>query len=294
MNLQTKIVLIAVLLAGCESAGPRAKSGSGAGSSIVGPLIGDDSAARTSNSAAARRFSGRIVDLTHPFDSQTIYWPTETGFEFKPGNNGRTSKGYYYAANRFAAPEHGGTHLDAPIHFAEGKPTAEQVDVARLIGEAAVVDVSAACKKDRDYLISVADLQAWEERTGRQLVDVIVLLRTGWSSRWPDRLKYLGTERRGPEAIAELRFPGLAPEAARWLVEQRGIKAIGIDTASIDYGKSTHFESHVILCGRSVPVLENVANLEQLPERGATIVALPMKIAGGSGGPLRIVGIVGD
>lgn len=233
--------------------------------------------------------SRRIVDLTHPFDADTIYWPTEKGFQFERGNNGVTAKGYYYASNRFTTAEHGGTHLDAPIHFAEGKPTADEVPLERLTGEAAVIDISAACEKNADYLVTVDDLHAWEKRTKRELTDVIVLLRTGWSNRWPDRERYLGTAKQGQEAVAELHFPGLAPDAARWLVEHRSIKAIGIDTASIDHGPSTHFESHVLLCGQSVPIFENVAALEKLPEQGATIIALPMKIAGGSGGPLRIV-----
>ena len=236
--------------------------------------------------------SGRLVDLTHSFDERTIYWPTERGFLFERGDNGVTPKGYYYAANRFTTAEHGGTHLDAPIHFAAGRPTAADVPLERLVGEAAVIDVTTACAADADYQIGVGDLQAWEARHGRQLVDVVVLLRTGWSRRWPDRKSYLGTERAGLEGVAELRFPGLAPAAARWLVEHRAIKSIGIDTARIDYGRSTHCESHVLLCKQSVPIFENVTNLEALPEQGATIVALPMKIAGGSGGPLRIMAVL--
>ena len=248
----------------------------------------------TTTVAAQVPLPGRIVDLTHAFDTETIYWPTEKGFQFERGNNGRTPKGYYYAANRFTTAEHGGTHLDAPVHFSEGRQTAEQVPLERLMGAAVVIDVSAACAKDIDYQITVADLNAWEVRNKRQLVDVIVLLKTGWSKFWTDRVRYLGTNRLGSEAIAELRFPGLAPEAARWLVEQRSIKAIGIDTASIDYGRSTHFESHVLLCGHNVPIFENVADLAALPVLGATVIALPMKIAGGSGGPLRIVALVSE
>jgi kynurenine formamidase len=236
----------------------------------------------------------RVVDLTHSFGSDTIYWPTERGFQFEPGNNGRTPQGYYYAANRFSAAEHGGTHLDAPIHFGEGRQSADELPLERLVGEAVVIDVSAACAEDPDYQIGVGDLRAWEERNERQLVDVVVLLKTGWGARWPDRARYLGTARQGAEAVAGLRFPGLAPEAARWLVEHRAIKSIGIDTASIDYGPSTHFESHVELCGRNIPIFENVANLDTLPAQGAWVVALPMKIAGGSGGPLRIVAFVPD
>jgi kynurenine formamidase len=289
MTTSRTALVFALLLTGCDA---TPKPGPPSGSAATGSAIAGSTAKSASSAPSTDPFAGRIVDLTHPFDAETIYWPTETGFEFKPGNNGRTLKGYYYAANRFAAPEHGGTHLDAPIHFSEAKPTAEALDVNRLVGPAAVINVVKACDVDPDYQVSVADLESWEERNRRQLVDVIVLLRTGWDRRWPDRVQYLGTERRGPEALAELRFPGLAPEAARWLVEHRAIKAIGIDTASIDYGRTAGFESHVILCGNGVPIFENVMNLQSLPEQGATVVALPMKIAGGSGGPLRIIGIV--
>jgi kynurenine formamidase len=234
----------------------------------------------------------KLIDLTHPFDEQTIYWPTESGFVLERGNNGVTEKGYYYAANRFCAAEHGGTHVDAPIHFFDQRHTVDQIELERLIGEAVVIDVREKCQANRDYEVSIADLREWEEGQARQLNDVIVLLCTGWSSRWPDREAYLGTSSRGPEAAAELHFPGLAPGAARWLVENRSPKAIGIDTASIDFGQSTHFQSHVALCGGNIPAFENVTGLGQLPAIGAWVVALPMKIAGGSGGPLRIVALL--
>jgi len=250
------------------------------------------SAAHVAEPAAAALLDGELIDLSHPFDADTIYWPTEQGFRFERGNNGVTAKGYYYAANRFATAEHGGTHLDAPIHFAEHHLAVDQINLHKLMGEAAVVDVSSKCQDNPDYLIGVGDLRAWEVKHARELDNVILLLRTGWSSHWPNRLKYLGTEALGAEAVAQLHFPGLAPEAAQWLVDHRHIKAIGIDTASIDYGQSSRFETHVTLCGHNVPIFENVTNLAQLPAEKSTVIALPMKIAGGSGGPLRIVGIV--
>jgi kynurenine formamidase len=240
-------------------------------------------------SQAAEWSQGRWVDLTHPFDEKTIYWPTEKGFRFELGTNGPTSKGYYYAANRFASAEHGGTHLDAPRHFSAAGETADAIPLTHLLGEAVVVDVTTRCAADPSYQITPDDLVGWETRHGRQLVDVIVLLRTGWSLRWADRAAYLGTDQTGPEAVAHLRFPGLSPLAARWLVDHRRIRAIGIDTASIDHGPSTHFGSHVVLCGGGVPIFENVAALDAVPDQGAFVIALPMKIAGGSGGPLRIV-----
>jgi kynurenine formamidase len=234
----------------------------------------------------------RLVDLTHPFDERTIYWPTEKGFELQKATAGVTAKGYYYAANRFAAAEHGGTHLDAPIHFFKAHRTVDQIPLEQLVGEGVVVDVSQKCADNPDYEIGVADLRGWEEKHRRQLVDVIVLLRTGYGSRWPDHQRYLGTEATGPGAIQKLHFPGLGPDAARWLVEQRHVKAVGIDTASIDYGQSTHFQSHVRLFEHNIPALENVARLDELPEQGFVVVALPMQIAGGTGAPLRIIAAI--
>lgn len=239
--------------------------------------------------AASASAAERWIDLTHPFDAGTIYWPTEKGFQLDAGNNGPTAKGYYYAANRFTTAEHGGTHLDAPRHFSATGQTTDAIPIERLVGDAVVIDVSRQAAANDVYEVTADDLVAWERVHGRQLVDMIVLLRTGWGARWGDRAAYLGTAATGPGAVARLRFPGLAPEAARWLVDHRRIKAIGIDTASIDHGPSTHFGAHVALCGADVPVFENIAMLESLPEEGAFVAALPMKIAGGSGGPLRVV-----
>jgi kynurenine formamidase len=235
------------------------------------------------------KLPGTIVDLTHAFDAETIYWPTAGGFVLESVAHGVTDKGYFYAANRFCAAEHGGTHLDAPIHFAEKGRAADAIPIEQLIGAGVKVDVSERCAKDRDYRVSVADLTAWEIRNGRIPAGAIVLLQTGWSKRWSDRTAYLGTSRTGAEAVAELHFPGLHPEAARFLAQSRAIKAIGIDTASIDYGQSTLFESHVILFAADVPAFENVAELDKLPVKDFVVAALPMKIKGGSGGPLRIV-----
>ena len=229
-----------------------------------------------------------IVDLTHPFDADTIYWPTAGRFELKSVAHGKTDKGYFYAANSFCAAEHGGTHLDAPIHFSERGKAADAIPIEQLIGVGIRVDVSEKCAKDPDYRIGVADLTAWEIRNGRIPAGAIVLLQTGWSRHWTDRARYLGTAKTGAEAVPELHFPGLDKEAARWLVTSRSIKAVGIDTASIDHGQSALFESHVILFEANVPALENVADLDQLPVKDFTVAALPMKIKGGSGGPLRI------
>jgi kynurenine formamidase len=235
----------------------------------------------------------RIVDLTHPFDASTIYWPTEAGFTLSPEHAGVTAKGYFYASNTFCAPEHGGTHIDAPLHFwAKGLPV-DAVPLEQLIGPAIVVDVTEQARANRDYQVSVDDFLAWEKTNGLIPKGAIVLMRTGFGEYWPDRRRYLGTDERGEDATTKLHFPGLLPHAAEWLVDTRKIHAVGLDTASIDHGPSKLFETHVALFQRGVPAFENVANLAQLPPKGFTVVALPMKIGGGSGGPLRIVALLG-
>jgi kynurenine formamidase len=235
---------------------------------------------------------GRLIDLSHPFDADTVYWPTASGFELTVDFAGMTDKGYYYSANSFCGAEHGGTHIDAPIHFAEGHATVDQIPLERLMGAAVVIDVSDRCQDNPDYLISTADIEQWEITNGRLPDGVIVLLRTGYGAFWPDRVRYMGTDERGPEAVAKLHFPGLDPETARWLVANRSISAIGLDTPSIDYGQSSFFESHRVLFAADIPAFENLANLDLLPATGFVAIALPMKIAGGSGGPLRAVAIV--
>lgn len=235
--------------------------------------------------------AGRWVDLTHAFSSRSIYWPTDTlGFKLEQLAHGHTAGGWFYSSYRYSAAEHGGTHLDAPVHFAEGGWTNDQIPLASLVGPAVVIDVTSRVQPD--YLLSVDDLTKWEAEHGRVPKGAIVLVRTGWDARYQDRAAYLGTALRGPDAVAQLHFPGVSAEAAQWLVDNRTIAALGIDTPSVDYGQSADFRAHVILYKKNIPGFENVANLATLPPVGSFVVALPMKIEGGSGGPLRIVGYV--
>jgi kynurenine formamidase len=232
----------------------------------------------------------KLVDLTYPFDDSTLYWPTSTsGFRLEQLAHGPTPGGYFYAANHFCAPEHGGTHLDAPIHFAAHGLTADAVPLANLVGPAVVVDVSAAAARDTDYLVTRGDLEAFERARGALAPGTIVLLRTGWGSRWPDRRRYFGDDK--PGDASNLHFPGAGEDAARALVARR-VAAVGIDTASIDHGPSKSFLAHQVLLGANIPVFENVASMDALPAKGALVIALPMKIRGGSGGPLRIMALL--
>jgi kynurenine formamidase len=234
----------------------------------------------------------RLVDLTHSFGADTIVWPTEQDFRLVLQQAGETPGWYYYASNRLEMAEHGGTHIDAPIHFSKGGQTLDQIPIDRLVGAGVRIDVAAQCARDRDYLVTIRDFEQWEGEHGRIPIGAIVLVDTGFARYWPSRQQYLGTELRGSEGVRALHFPGLHPAAANWLVRERQVKAVGIDTASIDYGQSTTFETHVALLSRNVPVLENLGDLRDLPERGFDVIALPMKIAGGTGGPLRVIAVL--
>jgi kynurenine formamidase len=244
-------------------------------------------------SRAADTFpAGEIIDLSHTYDATTIFWPTADAFRLDKVADGVTEGGYYYAANNFFTSEHGGTHLDAPVHFAKGAQAVDQVPLDRFVGTAVIVDVVQSSDGNADYQVTTEDFLRTEREQGEIPAGTIVLIRTGFSRRWPDAAKYLGTAARGADAVRNLHFPGLHPDAARWLVANRQIKAIGIDTASIDYGQSTLYESHRVLFERNVPAFENLTALERLPARGARIVALPMKIGGGSGAPLRAIALL--
>lgn len=233
----------------------------------------------------------RFVDLTHAFNDQTIYWPTSPGaFELERLAFGMTEGGFFYAANALSTPEHGGTHLDAPIHFAEDGQSTHEIPLDRLVAPAVVLDVSTQAARDPDYRLTAEDVLAFESDHGRIEPGTIVLLRTGWSRFWPDRRAYLGDDT--PGDASNLHFPSFGEDAARLLVEDRGVGVLGADVASIDYGASGDFIVHQIAAAHNVPGLENLTNLDLLPATGSVVIALPMKIEAGSGGPLRAIAVV--
>lgn len=274
VSIKLFIVLVGILMLGCNQQQPTGQT-------------------TPANSNQQIDFSkGQWIDLSYDFSSDTIYWVTAKPFERETVAEGMTDKGFYYSAYNYSAAEHGGTHIDSPIHFAEGRRTVDQIPLEQLIAPAVKIDVSEKASGNRDYQISVEDLTNWESGNGQIPDSSIVLLETGYGRFWGDKKNYLGTDRTGQEAVAELHFPGLAPEAARWIVKNRKIKAIGIDTASIDYGQSQTFETHVALMSENIPAFENVANLDKLPAKGAQVIALPMKIKGGSGAPLRAIALI--
>lgn len=235
--------------------------------------------------------SAHVVDLSHAYDADTLYWPTSPSkFELDQLAYGQTEAGYFYSANALSTPEHGGTHLDAPIHFAADRWTAEAIPVDQLMGPGVVIDIADQAAADRDYRLTAADVEAFEAEHGSIPEGAIVMLRTGWSDFWGDAKAYLGDDT--PGDASKLSFPSYGADAAELLVNERRVASLGVDTASIDYGKSQDFIVHQIANGSNVSGLENVTNLGSLPAVGSWIIALPMKIAGGSGGPVRIVALI--
>ncbi|XP_066291873.1 isatin hydrolase-like [Branchiostoma lanceolatum] len=230
----------------------------------------------------------RIVDLTHTLVNGLVYWPGEVHYQWNMGFRGMTPGGFYLENNDFQSSEHSGTHVDAPAHMAEGKWKADQIQLERLTGPGVVVDLWEK-NVTSDYLVSQQDFQDWEEKHGRIPDGCILMIHTGWAKRYWDggQLAYMGSTNE-----SGLSFPGLDPAAARWLADNRGMHAVGIDTCSVDSAKTEAKGSHTTLFALNIPFLENVANLDQLPATGSTIFALPIKIGGGSGAPARIIAII--
>lgn len=239
--------------------------------------------------ALAATPEGKIIDMTFPFAAESIYWPTDKPFTPTSVFRGITEGGYWYASNQYAASEHGGTHVDAPIHFYEQGRTIGQIPLQEWIGPAVRIDVTKKALADRDYQLTVKDILAWEKKHGPIPSGAWVIMHSGLDgSFYPKRQEVLGTNKTGKAAVAELHFPGFSEEAVAFLLEKRAITGIAIDTPSIDPGSSKDFQAHRKLCGAQKLALENIANLEQLPEAGARLYVMPMMIQNGTGAPARV------
>jgi kynurenine formamidase len=243
-------------------------------------------------SCATPQTGRTVLDMTYPLDDAAIFWPTAKPFSLTKLGWGISEGGWWYASNEFSASEHGGTHADAPIHFAAGGRTIGQIPLEEWIGPAVKVDVTAKCSRDRDYLLSAEDLEAWEKENGRIPAGSWVIMYSGIGTRYyPDKKMVLGTEKTGAAALPELSFPGFSVEAVDFLIEERTIKGIAIDTPSIDRGKAADFKVHQVLCGANKLALENIANLDKLPAKGATLYVIPMLIKEGTGAPARVFAV---
>jgi kynurenine formamidase len=222
-----------------------------------------------------------LVDLTHALGPEAPAWPGAA--HVSVGVDVDYAQGYF--ARHFAAPEHAGTHVDAPAHFVRGGVTVDAIAPSRLRAPAVVVDVRAATKRDADYAVRAADLVAWERAHGPISDGALVIAWSGWSERWPDEGRYRNADGKGV-----MHFPGFSAEAIQWLLSQRpSVVGVGIDTLSLDPGASRDFAAHRALLGAGKYGVENLTGLSSLPARGATVVVAPLKLAGGSGAPARVL-----
>ena len=232
----------------------------------------------------------KIIDLTYTFDTATIYWPTEHPFVHQFEQYGMTAGGYFYSSAKFVAPEHCGTHMDAPIHFNQSGISADQVPFSSMVGPAAVIDFSHRAAKNPDAMLSVDDIRKWESAHGNIPDGAIVIARSGWGRYWPDKKRYLGTDKFGD--VAHLRFPGFFADTVKYMLDAGKVAAIAIDTPSLDPGNSQDFPVHRLWLGANKVGFENVAHTDKLPETGAIIFCIPMKIGKGTGAPTRIFALL--
>ncbi len=231
---------------------------------------------------AATSDQDKIVDLTYTFDASTTYWPAEGGFEHNYKLFGMQPGGYFHSSAKFAAAEHGGTHMDAPLHFNRDGMSVDQVPMNHFVGPAMVIDFSSRSLNYPDATLSLEDIHAYERTHGAIPSGAIVVGRSGWGRFWPDKKHYLGSDQ--PGDVAHLHFPGFFPEAVQFLLTDRNVVALAIDTASLDPGNSKDFPVHRMWLGANRVGFENLANADKLPFSGATIFCIPMKIGKGTGG----------
>lgn len=225
-----------------------------------------------------------VVDLTLRLDDATPYFPGGESFALVSAAD-LDRDGYY--ANHFAMGEHTGTHIDAPCHFTRGRWAVDDLPLSHAVAPCCVVDVTAQAEKDPDYAVCVRDLELWEAAHGRIPDGAVVVMRSGWGKRAADLQAY-----RNADAAGTLHFPGFSREAAEWLAS-RAIVGVGVDTLSGDPGPSKDFGAHHALTGADKYILENLANLDRLPEAGAVLVVAPLPIRGGSGSPVRVYALLG-
>jgi len=228
----------------------------------------------------------QIVDLTYTLNDKNPFWPAENYEPFRLKTiatiekDGVLSKAFY-------TPEHLGTHLDAPNHFERGQPAVHEIKPENFFAPGVMIDVAAQVAADPDYRLTGSDVSRWEEVNGRIPDGAVVFLHTGWGEFWTNYPRY-----KNQDAMGKMHFPGFSAEAAKFLVEVRKVKAIGIDTLSIDYGLSKDFAVHHIVNAAGRYALENVARLDELPPRGFHVTVAPIKLGEGSGGPTRIFAVL--
>ncbi|KAK3576185.1 hypothetical protein CHS0354_001204 [Potamilus streckersoni] len=234
----------------------------------------------------------RVIDMTHTLSPSTVYWPGSPAYNFTQLFRGITQPyGFWYESNFFGTPEHGGTHLDAPAHFAQDGWHLHQIPMDKLAGPGIIINIKDKAANDSDYQVNVDDLMNWESKYGRIPNGSVVLMNSGWALHYPNKTLVFGSST--PNDPSSFHFPGFHENAANWLINERSVNVIGVDTPSTDYGQSKNFSTHQVLGKTNVPGLENVANLDMVPEDGsARVYVAALKLHDGSGGPARVFATV--
>jgi kynurenine formamidase len=232
----------------------------------------------------ANPFNGcDIKDLTHVLREGIPVYPG--GESFTITKLADLSQGYYL--NKFSTGEHCGTHVDAPIHFIAGGNSIDEIAPPRLVGPLVLLDVRQAAAANPDLEITLDDVRQWEKAHNEIPMGAFVVAHTGWWKKWSTPKDYVNVEQDG-----RAHFPGFSSDAARFLVEMRKIRGVGIDTLSIDPGVSKEFPAHHIVLKTGAINIENMTNLDDLPKAGATLVIAPLRIGKGSGAPARVFAVV--
>jgi kynurenine formamidase len=269
---------------GCEQAVRHALSRrgffKGAGATAAAAFA---ATAVTPEPATARTFT-RAVDLTH---TMSPAFPTFFGTPGIEMQRQFSLKKDGFNLYWWRIVEHAGTHMDAPIHFSENGASVEMIAAKDLVVPLAVIDVAAKAAKNPDYLLAPDDLTDWEKKNGRLPDGCCVAMHSGWAKFATDESKFTGRDVSGA-----LHFPGFGPEAAAWLMKERRVTGIAVDTLSLDNGASKDFKVHYSWLPSGRWGLENVANLDQLPANGATLVVGMPKVKDATGGPARLFALV--
>ena len=226
-----------------------------------------------------------VLDLSWPLNARAAYWPGENYKPFELRTIATLEKDGVLS-KAFCSPEHLGTHLDAPNHFERSQISVDKISPRELFAPGVVIDVSAAVSADSDYRVSLDDIHRFETAHGPIPQGALVLAYTGWSKFWNNSTRY-----KNQDALGKLHFPGYSAEAVRFLIDQREVRGVGLDTMSVDHGLSRDFAVHHLLGKAGRYGLENLAGLDQLPARDFYLFVAPMKIETGSGGPARVFAV---
>jgi kynurenine formamidase len=228
----------------------------------------------------------RVLDLSYAINDKGVPWPGDARW-FHAEVNATVEKNGLFTRS-FWMLEHYGTHLDAPIHFPPGTVTVDKIPTKQLFGPVVVLDVRADAATNADYSLPAARVEDWEKGHGRIPEGAIVLLRTGWASRWPDAQRY-----RNQDSQGRMHFPGFSVGAVKLLIGRK-VSGLGCDTLSVDYGASTDYAVHHLALGAGLYHLENLSDLSQVPEAGAFLIVAPIKLEGGSGGAVRVFALLDE